>query len=327
MSQHPMTIANQAGASFRADLNSQTAAIVSQSSGATAPSTTYAYMFWADTTTGLLKQRNGANSGWVTVGGLADWGIASVQTQTSTAFTTAGTSTAYTVTTSPVASSLVANQRYRIKLHTPNGASPALVRDGLASVAFMVYNSAGAKVAPAAAALPTLCDVEYDGTHYVVLNQLPVVTSVQEIINVVEATPYTTYTSTGLGIPNDNTIPQITEGLELMTVAITPTSATSRLRIEFLGNFGGGSGSSGVAALFQDAVSNALTASSNGTYDSVNMYPVGIAYEMAAGTTSAITFRVRVGSVASTLYINGTSAERKFGGVTRCTLRVTEIAA
>ncbi len=148
-----------------------------------------------------------------------------------------------------------------------------------------------------------------------------------KIINVVEATPYTTYTSTGAGIPSDNSIPQITEGIELMTVSITPTSATSRLRIEFDGRFGGGSGSSGVAALFQDSIANALVAESNGTYDSANLYPIDLVHEMAAGTTSATTFRVRVGSIASTLYINGSSAERKFGGVSACRLRVTEIAA
>lgn len=173
MSQHPMTLANQAGASFRADLNNQTAALVTQSSGATAPSTTYAYQFWADTTFGLLKQRNSANSAWVTVCNLADWGLASVQAQASTAWTTAGTSTAYTLATTPTAGGLVANQRYRIKLHTPNGAAPTLTRDGLAAKAVMVYNSTGAKVAPAAAGLPTLFDVEFDGTDYVVLNPLP----------------------------------------------------------------------------------------------------------------------------------------------------------
>lgn len=152
-------------------------------------------------------------------------------------------------------------------------------------------------------------------------------TSSPKIINVVEATPYTTYTSTGTGIPNDNSIPQITEGIELMTVSITPTSATSRLKIEFDGRFGGGSGSSGVAALFQDSIANALVAESNGTYDSANLYPIDLVHEMAAGTTSAITFRVRVGSIASTLYINGSPVERKFGGVSACRLRVTEIAA
>jgi len=55
----------------RSDINDQLAAIVSNNSGATAPATTYAYQWWADTTTGLLKIRNAANNAWVTVGTLA----------------------------------------------------------------------------------------------------------------------------------------------------------------------------------------------------------------------------------------------------------------
>jgi hypothetical protein len=71
MSQGDQSIANQAGAAFRADLNTELQALVSNSSGATAPGTTYAYQWWADTSTGLLKQRNAANSAWVIVGPLA----------------------------------------------------------------------------------------------------------------------------------------------------------------------------------------------------------------------------------------------------------------
>ena len=67
MSQGDQSIANQAGAAFRADLNLELQAAISLSSGATAPATTYAYQHWADTTTGLLKQRNSSNSAWVTV--------------------------------------------------------------------------------------------------------------------------------------------------------------------------------------------------------------------------------------------------------------------
>jgi hypothetical protein len=70
MAQHDYIIANQSGAGFRSDLNNALAAIVSQNSGASEPSTTYAYQFWADTTAGLLKQRNAANNAWVTIGTL-----------------------------------------------------------------------------------------------------------------------------------------------------------------------------------------------------------------------------------------------------------------
>jgi hypothetical protein len=71
MAQHDYIIANQSGAAFRADLNNGLAAIVSQNSGAAQPSTTYAYQWWADTTTGLLKIRNAANNAWITIGTLA----------------------------------------------------------------------------------------------------------------------------------------------------------------------------------------------------------------------------------------------------------------
>lgn len=71
MSQHDYVIDNQAGAAFRADLNNALAAVATTNSGATAPATTYAYQLWADTTTGLLKQRNAANNAWVTLFPLA----------------------------------------------------------------------------------------------------------------------------------------------------------------------------------------------------------------------------------------------------------------
>lgn len=70
MAQHDYIIANQSGAGFRSDLNNALAAIVSQNSGASEPSTTYAYQLWADTAAGLLKQRNAANNAWVTIGTL-----------------------------------------------------------------------------------------------------------------------------------------------------------------------------------------------------------------------------------------------------------------
>lgn len=66
--QHDMVTDNQNGAAFRADLNNALQALVSNGSGATAPSTTYAYMFWADTSAGLLKQRNAANTAWSSIG-------------------------------------------------------------------------------------------------------------------------------------------------------------------------------------------------------------------------------------------------------------------
>jgi hypothetical protein len=71
MAQHDYVIANQSGASFRSDLNNALNAVATNNSGTSEPSTTYAYQFWADSNTGLLKQRNAANSAWITIGTLA----------------------------------------------------------------------------------------------------------------------------------------------------------------------------------------------------------------------------------------------------------------
>jgi len=96
VSQHDLSIANGTGAAVRSDLNGALAALGTNSSGATAPTTTYAYQFWADTTTGLLKIRNAANSAFVTVGTLAstNLGLASLAGATFTGDVILGTTTA-----------------------------------------------------------------------------------------------------------------------------------------------------------------------------------------------------------------------------------------
>jgi len=65
MSQDDMNVANSDGATVRADINSQLGAIVTSHSGATAPSTTFAFQLWADTANDLMKIRNAANSAWI----------------------------------------------------------------------------------------------------------------------------------------------------------------------------------------------------------------------------------------------------------------------
>ena len=72
MATHDYIIANASGAAVRSDLNNALAAIVSQNSNATEPSTTYAYQLWADTTDGVLKIRNAANSAWNAFAALDD---------------------------------------------------------------------------------------------------------------------------------------------------------------------------------------------------------------------------------------------------------------
>ena len=62
---HDYVIDNSTGANVRSDINSVLQAILSNNSSSSAPSTTAAYMFWADTTSGTLKIRNSSDNAWV----------------------------------------------------------------------------------------------------------------------------------------------------------------------------------------------------------------------------------------------------------------------
>ncbi len=80
--QHDYNIANSDGATVRADINSALQSLAECSSGATAPSTTFAYQWWADTANDLLKQRNAANSGWISILTLSTGAVTSGGTDT-----------------------------------------------------------------------------------------------------------------------------------------------------------------------------------------------------------------------------------------------------
>lgn len=68
MAQYNYNITNQSYPATRSAINNVFSAIVSNNSGATAPSIAYAYMWWYDTTNNILKQRNGANTAWIDIG-------------------------------------------------------------------------------------------------------------------------------------------------------------------------------------------------------------------------------------------------------------------
>ena len=131
-------------------------------------------------------------------------------------------------------------------------------------------------------------------------------------------------------IPDVDSIPQNDEGDEYMTLAITPASATNNLKIDVvihLSNTASG-GADMVAALFQDSTANALACGWIQPDGTSNDTPKIIAFThfMAAGTTSATTFKVRAGCDAvGTTTFNGVSSGRLYGGVLASSITITEI--
>ena len=83
---HDYDIANAVGQTFRADLNVCLGDIQSLNSGSSAPTTTVAYKIWADTANNLLKIRNSANNGWLTLGDLTDANNLGLATKASPTF-------------------------------------------------------------------------------------------------------------------------------------------------------------------------------------------------------------------------------------------------
>jgi len=124
-------------------------------------------------------------------------------------------------------------------------------------------------------------------------------------------------------IPVDDTIPQKTEGDQILTVSITPKLATNKLRIDVSVQFQSASNTNSIA-LFQDSTSNALDARTTISYVPSEMT---MTYYMAAGTTSSTTFNVRFGtSGGQTYYINSyTTNTRAFGGVCYSSITITEV--
>lgn len=128
-------------------------------------------------------------------------------------------------------------------------------------------------------------------------------------------------------IPADDTIPQNSEGTQIISVSFTPKTTTNRLRLRFQGEASAAVAASVVAALFSSASASAIRS----TFTNVSAGQGGtlvIEHEYVPATTSALTFSVRVGPVsATTVRMNGTSAARFFGGTMAATLVIEEIAA
>lgn len=162
---------------------------------------------------------------------------------------------------------------------------------------------------------------------WVVINRFTIssaLTYIQRVSSVIVTS--TTGTTT---MPADDTIPQNTEGFEVTTVTITPTSATTKLVIEAIVHHAHSSGNNSVGlALFQDSTAGALAVASKYAADNGVIYQTTLRHVMTSGTTSPTTFKIRIGSnQAGTVTINGAGGSRYYGGVLSSSIQVTEVSA
>jgi hypothetical protein len=147
---------------------------------------------------------------------------------------------------------------------------------------------------------------------------------VQHVYNIVTAVA-----TSSTQMPYDDTIPQNTEGIELITQAITPTNASNILIITIVADVRTNNATEiATMALFQDSTAGALSAM-------LGCYAGGLANQgvsrtwihyMVAGTTSSTTFKFRAGSSgANTLTFNGQVGNRRLGGVNGSAMSIMEV--
>ncbi len=129
-------------------------------------------------------------------------------------------------------------------------------------------------------------------------------------------------------MPGDDTIPQNTEGVQFMTVSITPKSATSKLQIEVIALAANSVANDINIALFRDSTADAIAAQSEYNGASNAQVNLKLLTEVTAGSTSSTTFNVRIGGTAAgTTTFNGVSGTRRFGTINKSMIRVLEIKA
>jgi hypothetical protein len=129
-------------------------------------------------------------------------------------------------------------------------------------------------------------------------------------------------------IPADNTKPQSTEGVEILTQAITPKSNTNKVLVRAICPFALEGANTPIIALFKNSDANAMAASYISTSNAFNGMLV-IEYLDSPATTSATTYKIRAGrGSAGTFYVNGASGGvARFDGTLATTLTLIEIKA
>lgn len=138
----------------------------------------------------------------------------------------------------------------------------------------------------------------------------------------------TAYMTTNLQMVGGlDTMPQQTDGVQLLSASITPKRATNKLRIQATIPFAGSGTGGSWFALFRDGTAAAIHASVFHLPSKDDGTVATLFVDIPAGTTSPTTIKLRCGNlpgVNKIIGINGTSTARWLGGASRATLSITE---
>lgn len=134
------------------------------------------------------------------------------------------------------------------------------------------------------------------------------------------------YATGTASIPNDDTIPQISEGTQFVSLAISPTSSLNAICAETRGLFTTNAAGEYITMALYNGATDSIACSVS-SQNAADPQMQTLYNQRVGGTTSPITYTVRAGTAsgANATYFNGWSAGRQRGGVMNSYLRLDEI--
>lgn len=222
-----------------------------------------------------------------------------LQVQLTTAFTTGGTATAFTLTPAPAITANAANQRFRVNFNAAAGTTPTLAVSGQAALALKYRDSTGAKQAITATQVPInwASDVVNDGTDWVVENVaiLPGVT---------------TNSDASTGYVGEY---QSAQRLAASAIALTTGTAATVTSLSLTAGdwdvsgqvgFSTATGSTSVARVIAETSTGTSYSGDNGAGVAALVYPGGAALNSAGNGPVIINSGVRRMSLSATTTVN-----------------------
>jgi hypothetical protein len=330
MSQANPTIgADKTGLAYRQEDNDGKKALLTHHKGASAPGYAEAGMIWIDDSASPWKMKLHDGADWITLGSINPATNAFLPYHGTAAFKhvnyAADTGTANAAVIAPVPAVGAYSAGLTVML------IPAATTTGAATIAVSGLDTEDIKLSDGSDTIAGsmraggIYVLVYDGTNFILTN--PEVDTTPAAGSVI-GSAYGTYDANedlDAVIPLDDTIPQATEGTEILSVTHTPASSANKLRVHFSG-FGATSESSValVAFLTIDGAPAAQTTVATGV--SGALLPLTFSCEYSPGDTDSHTYAIHVGpGTAGAVRLNGTMSGRLFGGTAAAQLIIEEI--
>lgn len=124
---------------------------------------------------------------------------------------------------------------------------------------------------------------------------------------------------------NDDTTPQNTELDQYMTLAITPNSATSNLKIDVTVSWSDGNAGENLFCLFQDASADAICSVPQYAGIATALMTTTFSFYTPSVSTTARTYKLYAASLGGTFYFNQAGTIDKFNGTMFSSITITEI--